>query len=150
MGRIPTTRGQICVELRGSFALVSPQQQTANLVFIRVGGLFLLTRLKRLAEFSRIQGMRKIICANTQTCFLPGSWNVSLPPPTIRPTNSEPEPFIKDRESAKFMSISIRTLNSHIAAGTLPSYKIGGARRFKKSELAKAMRRSGTIGEILS
>ena len=61
----------------------------------------------------------------------------------------EVEQFVRDREAAEFLAISLRALHSHVAAGTLPSYKIGGSRRFRKSELAAALVRVSSTSEVL-
>jgi predicted site-specific integrase-resolvase len=54
-------------------------------------------------------------------------------------TAPQEEPFINDRAAAEFLSVSINTIRLHTRTGVLPSYKLSGLRRYRKSELAAAM-----------
>ena len=74
-------------------------------------------------------------------------WHVA-PMPAKWPVAGS-EQFVKDKEAAQFLAMGIRTLHGLVADGSLPSYKVGGSRRFRKSELAAALVRIGSMTEVL-
>ena len=73
------------------------------------------------------------------------TWNVA----PIPAKGSKDEQFVRDREAAKFLAIGLRTFHGLVADGKLPSYKIGGSRRYRKSELAAALVRESSVEEVL-
>lgn len=53
--------------------------------------------------------------------------------PSLRPDTREP--WLRKREAARHLNVSVRWIEAKVAGAGLPSYLVGGMRLFKASEL---------------
>ena len=69
------------------------------------------------------------------------TWGLAYPIHLQHMFTDSHEPFLVDREAYKFTPWKLRSFQLHVKDGLVPSYKIGGRRLFKKSEILAAMER---------
>lgn len=60
------------------------------------------------------------------------------------PTRNEPEPLWTAEDVAAFLGIHVQTVYTKARAGVLPSLKVGGARRFRRSDIEAWLEKHAT------
>jgi len=66
-------------------------------------------------------------------------------------TTPQDSEFVKIKEAAKLIGISHRSLETHLRNGTIPYYRLGKLRLFKRTDLLNGMEyfRIAPRGEVL-